>query len=282
MKTVLKINGLILAFALLSSCTSTNNMVLDFPDNHIKKENTVLVKKAKGKSLVGTKRTILYDKLYEGKLKEGWTISSDIIDKTPGGFFSKESLERSLYFNLGVKIDDVSSKTSDRFQFNISDATQAWVGFCFQLYQGQSTNYNFFNKVDFSRGNAQRSDFKASFISLTDSLTSPWILDLHYERETPKGIIQAFLSEGMAVETGQISNGIETIIISPIFVKGRQIENEQYANIIKIVGGYEFVLNDQTIGIVDLYNQSFSVMEPENENSTIIAAAATALLLRTR
>ncbi|WP_147392245.1 hypothetical protein [Algoriphagus lacus] len=240
------------------------------------------MKKTKGKSLVGTKRTILYDKLYEGKLKEGWTITSDIIDKTPGGFFSQETMERSIYYNLGVKIDQVSSKTSDRFQFNLSDSSQEWIGFCFQLYQGKSTSYDFFNEVNFSRGNAQRSDFKARFISLTDSLTSPWNLEMHYERETPKGIIQTFLSEGMAIETGQISNGIDTIIISPIFVKGGKLDNGQYADVIKIIGGYEFVLNNKTLGIVDMYNQSFSVMESKDEHRIIIAAAATALLLRAR
>ncbi|GMQ30686.1 hypothetical protein [Algoriphagus confluentis] len=257
-------------------------MTLDFPDYPISKENTIQVRKAKGKGLVGTSRNLQFDKFYRGKLKEGWTISSDIIDKTPGGFFSKESMERSLYYNLGVKIDDISSKTSDRFQFTLEDSSQAWMGFCHQLYQGKSTNYDIFNKLDFSKGKFQRSDFKTTLISLKDTVSLPWNLELTYERETPKGIIQTFLSEGMAIESGQLSNGIETILISPLFVKGKQIDENQYADIIKIVGGYKFVLNDKTLGIVDLYNQSISLKDPLDKNNTLVAAAATALLLRNR
>lgn len=54
---------------------------------------------------MGTKRKLVFNKLYNGKLKECWTKTSDIIEKLPHGFFSKGTFEISLYENLRLEID---------------------------------------------------------------------------------------------------------------------------------------------------------------------------------
>lgn len=281
MKRIIILCILLIIVTINYSC-STSKMNLDFPTHLITQENTIHVKGTKGKGLVGTKRKIIYEKYYEGKLKEGWSKTSDIVDKFPHGFFSKETFERSIYENLGLEIDEITSKTSDKFQFSITDSTQTWVAFCSQLYEGKSTNYNILKKLDFSKGKSQKSDFKVMFVSSNVTQKSNWVLELKYERETPNGIIQAFMNEGMAIETGQISNGTDTIIIKQIFVRGKKLGNNQYADIIKITGGYEFVMNNKTIGMVDLYKQSISLMDFNNQNNSIVTAAATSLLLRNR
>jgi hypothetical protein len=280
--TISNLTFLILFVFSLYSCSTTSNMVLNIPDDLITNENTIHIKGTKGKGLVGTKRNLVYDKYYTGKLKEGWTKTSDIFDKFPHGFLSKETFERSLYENLGANIDEITSKTSDKFQFTVSDSTQSWIAFCSQMYEGKSTNNNILNSVEFSRGTSQKSHFSVTFISFNDTLTPKWNLELKYSRETPNGIIQTFLNEGMATETGQISNGRDTIQIKPLFVKGRKLSNNQYADIIKIVGGYEFIYNTKTIGVVDLYKHTMSLVTTENKNNSLLTTAATALLLRKR
>ncbi len=149
-------------------------------------------------------------------------------------FFSKETFKRSLYENIGIEIDDVTSKTSDKFQFTISDSINTWVAFRAQTYMGESTNYKILDKVDFTKGKFQKSDYKVMLVSSNVTQNSNWVLELKYERETPNGMIQAYMNEGMAIETGQISNGTDTIIIKQIFVRGKKLENNQYADIVKL------------------------------------------------
>ena len=263
------------------SC-STSKMNLDFSNEIISKENTIHIKGTRGKGLVGSTRNLEFDKYYNGKLKEGWTKTSDIVDKFPYGFFSKETFERSLYKNLGLDINDITSKTSDKFQFTISDTSNTWVAFCSQIYEGKSTNYDILDKVNYSKGKSQKSDFNVQFISITDKLQPNWKLELKFDRETPDGAFQTFLNVGMAIETGQISNGIETITIEPIFLRGKEIENNKYADIIKIVGGYKFIYGNKPIAIVDKYKQTISLFELNNPFNTIITASATSILLRGR
>lgn len=272
----------LLLIVLFNFSCSTSKMNLDFPKELISSENTIYVKGTKGKGLVGTKRKLVYDKLYQGKLKEGWTITTNIFDKTPGGFFSKESFKRSLYQNLGVDINDVTSKMSDKFQFTVSDSEQTWLALCYQRYEGKSTNYDILDKVNYSKGMSQKSNFRVSFINISDTTKSNWQLELKYERETPNGIIQTFIKEGIPIETGQLTNESDTILIKQLYIKGKHLENNQYADIIKIVGGYEFILNNKTIGMVDLYKQSISLIDANNKYNAVTAAAATSLLLRVR
>jgi hypothetical protein len=248
-------------------------MNLDFSNELISKENTIHIKGTRGKGLVGCTRNLKFDNYYKGKLKEGWTKTSDIIDKFPYGFFSKETFERSLYKNLGVDINEVTSKTSDKFQFTISDTSNTWVAFCSQIYEGKSTNYDILDKVNYSKGKSQKSDFNVQFISITDTLQPNWKLELKFDRETPDGAFQTFLNVGMA---------IETITIEPIFLRGKEIEKNKYADIIKIVGGYKFSYKNKPIAVVDKYKQTISLFELNNPFKTIITSSAASLLLRGR
>jgi len=271
-----------LVFIFISYSCSTNKIKLDLPDELYNSENTIHVKGTRGKGLVGTKRNLVFDKFYSGKLKEGWTKTSDIVDKTPGGLFSKTANQRMLYENIGIDIDDVTSKQSDKFQFTLSDSLETMVVFCKQEYIGKSTNYNIINKINFSEGKSQKSDFSATFISLKDTLKMNWELELKYGRETPNGIIQAFLDEGMPIETGFVTNKTDTIVIKPVFLKGKKMDNNQYASIINIVGGYEFSIGDKKVGIVDLFNQTIGLLQLNSEYNTIMVAAASSILLKNR
>lgn len=279
--TINKVTCLIILILSFYSC-STSKMSLNIPNDQSKQEITIEVKGTKGKGFVGTKRNLRFDKYYKGKLKEGWTISSDIVDKSPFPFFSKESMKRTLYENLGVDIDDITSKRSDKFQFTISDSLNTWLALCSQKNESKSTNYNILNRVDFSKGKAAKSDFNVNFFVVSDSLQPQWKLELKFDVEIPDGFTQNFLKEGMAIDNGHISNGTDTIIIKPLFLRGKEIEKNQYADMIKIVGGYEFIYNDIRIGRVDLYKTSITLSTFNNSFNSILTVAATAILLRNR
>jgi hypothetical protein len=45
--------------------------------------------RVKGKLLPGVSRTLEFEKEFIGKFKDGWKVSSDKYDKTPGGIFKK-------------------------------------------------------------------------------------------------------------------------------------------------------------------------------------------------
>lgn len=47
--------------------------------------------RVKGKMLPGASRTLEFEKEFIGKFKDGWKVSSDNYDKTPGGMQSTTS-----------------------------------------------------------------------------------------------------------------------------------------------------------------------------------------------
>ena len=47
----------------------------------------VKVSRVKGKMLPGASRTLEFEKEFIGNFKDGWKVSSDNYDKTPGGMF---------------------------------------------------------------------------------------------------------------------------------------------------------------------------------------------------
>jgi hypothetical protein len=62
--------------------------------------------RVKGKLLPGVSRTLEFEKEFIGKFKDGWKVSSDKYDKTPGGFLKNkyEKNENEVSFN-GIGID---------------------------------------------------------------------------------------------------------------------------------------------------------------------------------
>lgn len=109
-------------------------------------------------------------------------VGSDDNGETPGGLFSKEANIRMWYPNLGIDINDVNSKTSDTFQFIITDSLTLIVAICKQEYLGTSVNYNINNRFDFSQATSQKSNFLVSLIENKESEEINWILDLKYDR----------------------------------------------------------------------------------------------------
>lgn len=264
------------------SCTPTR-MVLDVEESIANSAEKIRVSGVKGKRIPGSKHPIVYENLFSGTVKDGWIVESDVYDKTPGGLFSAEATKRNLFLNFGIAINDVTSKRSDKYQFSISDSVNSVFGFCKQYYLGESTNYDIKNRVDFSIANKQSSSFAASFLLSNTSKNTEWLLELRYERETPGGIIAKTFKEGMAAENGFITNRTDTIFINTLFSKAvsRKQPEKSYSMPFPVIGGYEFKMNDVTIGIVDVYNSSIWFFNDSGYKS-IVAAASTALLLRNR
>ncbi len=253
------------------------------PETIADKSTTIKVSRVKGKLLPGTSRSIKFDKDFTGIFKDGWRVSSDRYDRTPGGMFSEEAIKRSFLLNFGIGINDVVSKTSDKFQFNIAQANQSLLVFCHQMYLGKSKSYQIRNTIDYSRGERQASNFTASMYLEKDTLTKPWLLNLAFDRETPGGIIATTLREGMAVESGFITNQKDTIYISPLFINNATSAKGTYAMPFQIVGGYEFKRSGQSIGWVDLYSTTIGFAESIIQNDQLlVVASSTAILLRNR
>lgn len=267
------------------SCSSAR-ILLDVPEHIVSKQTEKInVKGVKGKGLPGSKRPIKFEHKYSGIFKDGWVVSSATYDKTPRGIFSAEASKRSLLLNLGLNINDVISKTSDRFQFTLSDSINTMIVFCNQQQFGQSINYKFKDKGEFSLPKTHSSSFGAVLLPGANSVKAEWRLVLKYNLETYGGTIAAILSEGTAVENGFLTDKTDTIFIKPLLIKkysGNMVNKIGGASF-KIVGGYEFRMGDNTIGIVDLINPSFTFFTETNTiYKLVIAAASTALLLRNR
>lgn len=274
-----------LAIVITAFSCKTSKMSLNIPSELSARAERVGVSGITGKGLPGAKRTINFEKDFTGQFKDGWVVSSDIYDKTPGGMFSAEATKRNLLQNAGININNVISKRVDKFQFTISDSNKSIIAFCHQQYLGKSLSYNIKNRVDFSTATNQASSFVCTFSQINKTGKTEWLLVLSYDRETPGGIIATTLRKGMAIEKGFIANSTDTIYIKPVFVDrnaGKIPENSPFKSF-EVVGGYEFTLNQITIGIVDLFNRSIWFFPDSNTNyKTIVAAAGTALLLRVR
>lgn len=279
--------GLLLSLAITAivfSCTPSRIM-LDIPSEISKQATKIGVSGVRGSGLTGSKRKLKYETEFTGQVRYGWAIGSDLYDKTPGGLFSPESIKRNLLLNFGVGINNVKSKHTDKYQFKLSDSENSVIAFCKQQYFGKSIEYNIKNRIDFSTATNQAFTFVASFFYLTNLQQTEWFLELKYDRETPGGIVATTLREGMAIEKGFLTNKTDTIHIKPLFIErnAEKIPENSLFKSFEVVGGYEFKLEETTIGIVDLFNPSIWFFAESNTTyKTVVAAAATALLLRNR
>lgn len=270
--------------AIMTSCSPTKIM-LDVPEQLITEADKIKVSGVKGKGIPGSKRALKFEREFSGEFKDGWTFETDIYNKTPGGVFSAESAKRNLFLNLGIGINDVTSRLIDKYQFKLSDKKSSVIVVCRQQYLGKSTSYDILNRANFSIANRQISSFAATILLSNNSVIADWFLELNYDRETPGGIIATTLREGMAIENGFVTNKTDTIQIKSLQIKRnaeKLPENSAFKSF-DVVGGYEFKLKDKIIGIVDLFNPSIWLfVEPNTNYKTIVVAAATALLLRNR
>ena len=266
----------------LISCT-TVKMSVTAPESIIDKSTIVKVSNIKGKLLPGASRLIKFEKDFVGTFKDGWRVSSDRYDKTPGGIFSEEAIKRSFLLNFGIGINDVISKSSDRFQFNISDSKESLLVLCHQLYLGKSKSYQIKEMFEYSKGERQLSNFSATLHFENSIGENPWLLQLGYDRATPDGIVATTLREGMAIEKGMITNFSDTIHIKPLFIKQATSSKGTHAMPFSVIGGYEFSVGDTSLGWVDLYASSIGFANKiTSKNKLIIGAASTAILLRNR
>lgn len=266
------------------SCT-TSKILLDVPSDVSNQAVKIGVSGIRGKGLPGSKRPLKFEKEFSGTFKDGWIVNSDVYDKTPGGFFSAEAIKRSLLSNIGVDINDVTSKRTDKYQFTLSDSKNSVVIFCNQKYIGKSIDYNIKKRIDFSTATNEASSFVASLLYANGLEKAEWLLELKYDRKTPGGVIATTLREGMAIEQGFLTNKTDTIHIKPLFIirNAEKIPEKSIVKSFEIVGGYEFEHDEKTIGIVDLFNPSIWFFPESNTKyKTLVASAATALLLRRR
>lgn len=264
------------------SCTSVK-MSVDVPASLNDQYGLIKVSRVKGKMLPGASRSLRFERNFKAVFRDGWNVSSDIFDKTPGGFFSEESFKRSFLLNFGIGINDVVSKTSDKFNFIIEDSSQAFVAVCHQLYLGKSKHYKISDILEYSKGERQVSKFSVMLNSKVDTSAKPWLMQLGYDRETPKGIIATTLSEGMAVDEGVITNLTDTIQIKPLFIKKATSSKGSFDMLFPVIGGYEFIMREKVIGWVDMYATSIGFSNSSaKSHQLIVAAASTAILLRNR
>ncbi len=264
------------------SC-KTVKISVEVPKSLVNQSTSIKVSNVKGKLLPGASRKLEFEKEFIGKFKDGWKVSSDKHGKTPGGIFSEEAIKRNFLLNFGIAINDVVSKTSDRFQFTIADSTQSLMVLCHQLFLGKSKRYQIRELIDYSNSEKQMSNFSASMHLENEETSKPWLLQLGYDRETPGGIVATTIREGMAVEKGLITNLTDTIHIKALFITQATSSKGAHAMPFPIVGGYEFVAGGNTLGWVDLFATSIGFSNNITLNQKlIITAASTAILLRNR
>jgi hypothetical protein len=264
------------------SCT-TVKMSVEAPKSIADQSTSIKVSKVSSKLFPGASRSIKFEKDFVGTFKDGWRVTSDRYGRTPGGLFSEEAIKRSFLLNFGIGMNDVVSKTTDKFQFTIEDKSQSLMVFCHQLYLGESKSYQIKEIFDFSKGVRQVSNFTATMNFTSDTLTKPWLLQLGYDRETPGGIVATIMKEGMANEVGIITNQIDTIQITPLFISHATSSKGKHAMPFSVIGGYEFKVAENAIGWVDLFNSTIGFSNNISSNhQLIIAAASTAIFLRNR
>ncbi|WP_439504456.1 hypothetical protein [Sediminibacterium sp.] len=272
-------------FVTNNSCTSAK-IPLSIPQNSTsKKVNTINVSGIKGKKLPGSKSQLRFDSKFSGTFTDGWSVSKGTYDKTTGGIFTAEEIKRTLLLNLGLDINDVTARSTNKFQFYITNLTDSIFIFCKQEKTDHSKNFKYNKTKDFSIPKSEESNFSAILLTSSNTNKIEWKLNLNYKIEITPGSFSTLLREGTTKESGLLTNNTDTILIKPLVINlsNQKSESNSITTPFKIVGGYEFIMQEKTIGIVDLYHSSFSFFSDTNANyELIIAATSTALLLRNR
>ena len=270
---------------LLSSCY-TSRIVLDVPEHLSGAAQKISVGGVRGSGFPGTKRKIKFDHEYTGTFKNGWRVESSVFDQAPGGIFSEEAFKRSLLSNYGLDINETSTSERDKFQFRVSDKQQSVLVLCKQLTSSNGTSYRYKNKREISILNKESSNFTAVVSILNESVNKGWRMEMTNVRENPDGSLFGILQQGMPIETGVLTNGIDSLTVSPVFVRsmGKNANNASTEQApFQVVGGYQFKNGEQVVGIVDLFNPTVWLFpSTDSKHKVIITAASTALLLRNR
>lgn len=271
----------LLLLLFLFSCT-TVKMSLDMPEGISASADKIIVKGVKGSGLVGTRQKIKYSSTFTGQRKNGWTTDMSSFERTPGGFFSEEAIKRSLLQNVGVNINNVSSRRVEKFQLTVNENGESITAACKQVYFGTSITTDIQNVINYSKGLSQASVFNA-VLTPTSANTKPWLLQSAYSRETPNGIIQATLEGGMPTEKGYLTNGTDSIYVQSVRIN-RNTQNIPEGHLLKgleINGGFSFSWNGKIVGVVDIFNTSIWLFPDTPANlKLVIATAATIFMIR--
>lgn len=264
------------------SC-STSKMALEIPEQISGMAQKIKVAGVRGSGFPGTYRKLKFEEEFNGRFKNGWRVESSVFDQAPGGMFSEEAFKRSLLSNYGLNINEVSSKEVDKYQFKVANKEESVLVLCKQSTISNSTDYRNRRNQSISVLNEERSDFTAFISSVRDTANKRWQLIMQNKRENPDGSLFGMIQQGIPKEYGTLSNGSDTIHVSPIFLKTGNNNARDPKMPFEIVGGYEFRKGEMVVGVVDIFNTSVWLFPSTiAEERIIIVSAATALLLRNR
>lgn len=270
---------LLCAISVITGCSSSMKIVLDVPEKFSEQATKHHVEGVKGSGFAGSKTKVHFAGYYADDVKRGWAFSKSARDKTS---FS-EAMEQTVLINFGIDKSKVTSSQKDKYQFTLNDDKNMALVFCQEQTTSNSTRISTRRTGEINTMNRQRYNFGATIFPAAIAPSGGWMLELSYDMETPGGMFSTVIRNGLPVEKGFITNKLDTIIVKPVFVKKtKNYKTGKTGNFpIALLGGYEFRIGDGVTAIVDVINDNIWFYNGlQGEYKTVIAAAATAILLR--
>lgn len=272
---VLIIPALTLGF-LFTSCSSLK-VALGVPEKFEAQATKYSVAGAKANKRSNGK--LSFGEYYSIDVNKGWAFSRKHQDKSTFG----EVVEQTVLINFGIEKGRHTQTEKNKYQFTLNQGKSSALIFCNELTTSTSTRINSRVTGEINTMNRQQYNFGATILLSGVNPAKGWFLEMAYDMETPGGMLATVIREGLPVEKGFITNKADTIVVKPVFVKKAKSEkNGKTGNFpIALLGGYEFRIGDGVAAIVDVINDNIWFYNGlEGEYKTVIAAAASAILLR--
>lgn len=255
----------------LLSCKQT--IKLQVPDKFSEQATVMHVNGSKGR---GFNKKVSFGDYLCNDLKRGWTFYHS------GSDFSLFSAERILLRHFNIDKQNYATKEKNKYQYTLYENTFFAKIFCIENSITNSARIRVAGIGQMNTTKRQRYNFGAVIISDTANGSSPWFMEMVYNKQMNGGGVISFINTGLPVENGYLTNGEDTILIKPVFVsKTLNNKNKEGKLPFKIIGGYEFRIGEGVAGIVDVINHDIWLYnEITGKLKIIIASGASAILLR--
>ena len=213
-------------------------------------------------------------------VKRGWDFSSSV--QYPRFVKNPEEAVLSV-FNIGVSNNNLKQKNN--FQYTIEDGGEWMEVFATEKFSEKQLVYKSNNPYIGSASKTKKYDyaFTAVIVPQTAAFKTPWSLVLVNSYDISRDTAATFSSKPFIEEEGYVTDGTETIAISPLRIE--KVKNKKGREI-KVAGGplltgYELSSNNNVLSVIDIINNKIAIAnELPPTKKLLVSAIASSILLK--
>ena len=270
----MKQNFFMILLIFITSCTTAK---LSVPPSFGEKATKMPVKGINGWQV---NQKLNFGAYTTSKIKRGWDFSSSVSHTK-----FRIDPEEALLKVFDIDIDKNTNTQKNKFQYSIGDGTQITEIYATEKFKEKQLVYKSNNPWigNASKNNRYEYSFAAAIVPLTLKDKNPWSVVLISKYDIAKDTARKLFDTPYVEEEGYATNGKENIAIRPIRTDKMLTENGEQKKLPggKMLTGYELQWNGEPVAMIDILENSISILnEAEADKKMILASVSSAILLK--